>query len=96
MTGTKFKIAQGYNFDNVLLQDNQSAMKLENNGRASAGRRSRYLNIRYFFINAMKEKGHIKIEYCPTDKILGDYMSTTTAWQEIWFQPLQLNCIHRG
>lgn len=70
-----FLKAQGYNFDNILLQDNQSAIKLESNGRASAGSRSRHINIRYFFIHDMKEKGHIKIEYCPTDKILGDYMS---------------------
>jgi hypothetical protein len=70
-----FLKAQGYNFENVLLQDNQSAIKLESNGRSSAGKRSRHLNIRYFFINDMKEKGHIIIEYCPTEKILGDYMS---------------------
>jgi len=31
--------------DNVLLQDNQSAMCLETNGRASAGRRTRHMNI---------------------------------------------------
>ena len=37
---------QGYEVeDNVLLQDNQSAMHLETNGRASAGKRSRHLNI---------------------------------------------------
>ena len=66
---------QGYSYDNTLLQDNQSAIKLENNGRSSAGKRSRHLNIRYFFIHDMKEKGHIKIQYCPTDEILGDYMT---------------------
>jgi hypothetical protein len=71
----RFLQAQGYNFDSKLLQDNQSTMKMELNGRASAGKRSRHLNIRYFFINDLKEKGLINIEYCPTDKILGDYMS---------------------
>ena len=29
-------------------QDNQSAMRLERNGRASASQRSRHINIRYF------------------------------------------------
>lgn len=72
---SNFLKAQGYEFKNILLQDNQSTIKLEKNGRASAGKRSRHLNIRYFFINDMKEKGHIRIAYCPTDKILGDYMS---------------------
>ena len=70
-----FLKAQGYDFNSTLLQDNQSAIKLETNGRASAGKRSCHLNIRYFFINDLKEKGHITVKYCPTDKILGDYMS---------------------
>jgi hypothetical protein len=41
--------AQGYSVDNLLLEDNESTMKLESNGRASAGQRSRLLNIRYFY-----------------------------------------------
>jgi hypothetical protein len=72
---SNFIKAQGYDYQTKLLQDNQSTIKLESNGRASAGKRSRHINIRYFFINDLKEKGHISIEYCPTDKILGDYMS---------------------
>ena len=46
-----FLIAQGFKVDdNVLYQDNQSAMKMENNGRSSSGKRTRHINIRYFFI----------------------------------------------
>jgi hypothetical protein len=56
-----------------MYQDNMSAILLEKNGRKSAGKRSRHLNIRYFFITDMKEQGRLKIEYCPTDKMLGDY-----------------------
>jgi hypothetical protein len=36
--------------DSILYQDNMSAMLLEKNGRASASKRSRHMNIRYFFI----------------------------------------------
>ena len=35
---------------NVLYQDNKSSILLETNGRTSAGKRSRALNIRYFFV----------------------------------------------
>ena len=70
-----FLKAQGCDFNSTLLQDNQSVIKLETNGHSSAGKRSHRLNIGYLFINNLKEKGHITIEYCPTDKILGDYMS---------------------
>lgn len=67
---------QGYHVkENILYQDNRSAMLLESNGRKSAGKRSRHLNIRYFFVADQKRKGNITIEYCPTDQMLGDYMT---------------------
>ena len=67
---------QGYETKaNVILQDNTSAMKLEKNGQKSMGQRSRHINNRYFFITDQIEKGNVKIEYCPTDKMEGDYMS---------------------
>ena len=54
---------QGYDVkDNVLLQDNQSAIKLESNGRASAGKRSRHMNIRYFFVTDVASKGLVTIQ----------------------------------
>ena len=41
--------AQGYNVEkNILYQDNKSSILLETNGRKSAGKRSRAMNIRYF------------------------------------------------
>ena len=72
----RFLEAQGYEIkDNVLYQDNQSAMLLESNGRKSAGKRSRHLNIRLFFVADQKAKGHIDIKFCPTDQMVGDYMT---------------------
>jgi hypothetical protein len=67
---------QGYAIkDNELFQDNKSAMLLEANGRKSAGKRSRHLNIRYFFVTDQREKGNLSIQYCPTDHMTGDYMT---------------------
>jgi hypothetical protein len=44
----QFLEAQGYMIeDNVLYQDNQSAILLESNGWKSAGKRSRHLNIHF-------------------------------------------------
>jgi hypothetical protein len=46
-----FLEAQGYKVtDNVIFQDNQSAILLEKNGRASSSKRTRHINIRYFFV----------------------------------------------
>ena len=69
----RFLTSQGYKVKNVLYQDNMSTILLETNGRASAGKRSRHLNIRYFFLHDLKEKGLVSIEYCPTDEMIGDY-----------------------
>ena len=71
-----FMEEQGYNIDkNILFQDNKSAILLETNGRKSAGKRSRALNIRYFFLTDQVEKGNLSIEYCPTKEMWGDYFT---------------------
>jgi hypothetical protein len=71
----RFLEAQGYKSNHILMQDNRSAILWETNGRKSAGKRSRHLDIRYFFIADMKAKGLLSIQYCPTDKMVGDYMT---------------------
>ena len=58
-----------------LYQDNKSAMLLETNGCKSAGKCSHHLSIQYFYVTDQKAKGHIDIKYCPTDKMIGDYMT---------------------
>ena len=46
-----FLLSQGYGIiENLLLKDNRSSILLERNGRASSGKRTRHINIRYFFI----------------------------------------------
>ena len=58
---------------NIIYQDNKSAMLLEVNGKKSAGKRSRALNIRYFFVTDQVEKGNLVVQYCPTNEIMEDY-----------------------
>jgi hypothetical protein len=66
--------AQGYEIDkNILFQDNKSSILLETNGKKSSGKRTRALNIWYFFITDQVEKGNVDIEYCPTDAMIGDF-----------------------
>ena len=67
---------QGYPLEkNILYQDNKSAILLETNGRRSTGKRSRALNVRYFFLTNQAEKKNLTIEYCPTDNMWGDFMT---------------------
>ena len=67
---------QGFDIkDNIVYQDNQSAILLERNGRASSGRRTRHINIRYFFVTDQVKGGELQIEYCPTEEMLADFFT---------------------
>ena len=68
--------AQGYKAkQTILYQDNTSAILLEKNGRDRAGKRSRHINIRYFYIKDKIESKELEIKYCPTDEMVADYMT---------------------
>jgi hypothetical protein len=69
-----FMEAQGYMIkENIVYQDNESAQRMEKNGKASCSNKSRHIAIRYFFMKDLYDKGKIKIEHCPTSVMLADY-----------------------
>ena len=70
-----FMDEQGIDADHILYQDNTSAQKLEVNGRMSSGKRTKHLNVRYFFINDRIEAGDFKVEHCPTKEMWADYFT---------------------
>ena len=71
-----FLKAQGQNIsDSILYQDNLSAMFLENNGRASSSKRTRHMNLRYFFIKDQVDNANLAIEHCPTGEMLADFFT---------------------
>ena len=59
--------------DNIVYQDNMSTMKLENNERALSGKKTRHINIRYYFVTDWIKKGDLKVMHCPIDLLLGDF-----------------------
>ncbi len=69
-----FLEAQGYDVkDNIVYQDNQSAILLEKNGKASSSKRTKHINIRYFFVKDRVSSKELRIVYCPTEEMRGDY-----------------------
>ena len=48
-------------------------MKLENNGRSSQGKRTRHINIRFFFVTDRIAHGDLAVKYCPTDMLIADF-----------------------
>ena len=73
--------------DNVIYQDNQSAIRLDKNGRRSISKSTRHINIRYYFITDRIMKQEASVEFCPTFDIIGDYF--TKALQGSQFRPLR-------
>jgi hypothetical protein len=69
-----FMKAQGYGVkDNVLFQDNKSSILLETNGKASRSKRTKHINIRYFFITDRVKKEEVSVVWCPTGDMIGDF-----------------------
>jgi hypothetical protein len=71
-----FLEAQGYKVDNnILYKDNKSAILLETNRRGSSGKRTRHINVQYFFIANRVKSREIKIAHCPTGIMIADYFT---------------------
>jgi hypothetical protein len=65
---------QGYDMQpSLLYQDNKSAILLEENGRASSSKRTKHINVRYYFVKDKIEKGEVRIEHCPTEEMWADF-----------------------
>ena len=61
---------------NILLQDNMSAIQLERYGKWSSTKRTRHINIRYFYItNKLQDKTVIVISYCPMKEMVSNFLS---------------------
>eukprot|EP00956_Cyclotella_meneghiniana_P028301 scaffold65295_cov71-Cyclotella_meneghiniana.AAC.14 len=68
--------AQGYTVEqNILYQDNKSTILLANNGRWSAGKRTKHIKSRYFFIKDKVDSGEIEVQHQPTDKMWSDVLT---------------------
>jgi hypothetical protein len=63
-----------------------SAMLLETNGKESSSKRTKHINVRYFFIKDRVGAGEITIKHYPTNDMLADHF--TKAVQGSQFRKL--------
>ena len=71
-----FLLAQGYDIkNNIVYQDNKSAILLETNGIGSSSKRTRHINIRFFFVADRIKAGELQVEFCGTDSMIADYFT---------------------
>lgn len=81
-----FLEAQGFPVsESILHQDNQSCILLAKNGRQSSSKRTKHINLRYFFAKDRIDSGDIAIRYCPTEDMHADFFT----------KPLQGNLFRR-
>ena len=72
----RFIEAQGHAIkENIVYQDNTSAIKLEINSKTSLGKRTRHFNIKFFYFTDLVKREKIQVKYCPTKEMIADYMT---------------------
>ena len=59
----------------VLMQDNTSTILLENNGCASSTKRTKHIDIRYFYVKEKVDSKDVVVEYCPTEHMRADFFT---------------------
>jgi len=71
-----FLTAQGEHVPTTTIyQDNKSTILLAENGKTSSSKRTRHLDIRYFFVTDKIKKGEVNVAYCPMQDMLGDFFT---------------------
>jgi hypothetical protein len=58
----------------TIFQDNQSTLALLEKGY-STNKRTRHINIRYFYLKNKVEEGEVVLEYKPTDEMIADVLT---------------------
>ena len=67
-----FLEAQVYGIDeNIMYQDNMSAMLLENNSKKSSTNKKKHINVRYYFIKNRAETGDVVIKHLRKENCWG-------------------------
>ena len=81
--GKYFLEAQGYGaVTTVVYQDNQSTILLAKNGRKSSTKRTKHINVRYYFIHDRWMRKDIDIRYCPTEEMRADFFTKPLQGQK--------------
>ncbi len=79
-----FTLDQGYDLETIIKEDNRSTMLLMKNGKLSSGKRTKHLDIRYFYVKDLLDRGIVKVEHCVLDDMIADFF--TEPLQGLRFQ----------
>ena len=80
-----FLEAQGYPLKEVVLhQDNQSSILLANNGRLSSSKRTKHINLRYFYVTDCIKRKEFRVAFCPTESMIADFFTKPLQGQAFY------------
>jgi len=75
MWAQEFMKSQGFDMKPVIVhQDNKSTIVLAEKGK-STSQRTRHINIRYFAVKDMIDRGEVQVVYTPTEDMVADYFT---------------------
>ena len=70
-----FLAGQGYKIPPIIVnQDNHSTIKLISNGKSNS-ELTRHIQIGYYWVKDLINRGLITIEYCPTEVMIVDFFT---------------------
>jgi hypothetical protein len=61
--------------DNILYQNNKSAILVKENGRVSSSKCTKHIEIRYYYVADCIANGDLTVVWCSTDKMIADYLT---------------------
>jgi hypothetical protein len=61
--------------DNILYQDNKSAILLEENGQVASSKWTKHIKIQYYYIADCIAKGGLLVVWCPISKMIADFLT---------------------
>jgi len=71
----KFMYDQGYDLEMVIKEDNQSTILLMKNGKLSSGKRTKHLDIRYFYVKDLIDRGVLSVGHCISDNMIANFFT---------------------
>ena len=54
---------------------------MKNNGKDSSSKRTKYINIRYYFVTDLIEKYELSLDWCPKIDMIGYLITKTTQYE---------------
>jgi len=59
----------------TIYQDNKSTILLSENGKRSSSKRTKHLDVCYYFVKDCIKRGQVKVAYCPTKNMLAVFFT---------------------